>query len=374
MRDAPDIDLIRNYAAYQSEWAFETIVSRYVNLVYSSAIRQVGDPHLAEEVTQAVFITLARKAGSFGPDTVLPSWLHRTACFIARDALKTRNRRLRREQEAYMQSSATESTADANETWLQIAPLLDKAVADLGEKDRHAIVLRFFENKSLGDVGRALGANEDAARMRVNRALEKLRKFFTKRGVASTTTVIAGLISANSVQAAPATLAATITVAGVTKGAAAAGSTLALVKGGLKLMAWTKVKTTTVAAVIVSLLIGTSWVMIQSFLNRDSSSGRLLPAPDSPTTVELSGTVGAAFTGEYLRGRERVVFSGVLPWSRTDTNMVRLEIHKLRTEDMLQCVATRKGSWPFYFSAFSNPGTKGLKFDFSGGGNVTVLR
>ena len=107
-----DIELVRDYAARQSEGAFETLVSRYINLVYSSALRQVCDSHLAEEVTQAVFIILARKAGSLGPKTILPSWLHRTACYAAADALKRQRRRAIREQEALMQSLSNEPQSE----------------------------------------------------------------------------------------------------------------------------------------------------------------------------------------------------------------------------------------------------------------------
>ena len=128
------------------------------------------------------------------------------------------------------------------ETWNQIAPLLDGAMEQLGQKDHDALVLRFFEDRNFAEVGAALGTSEDAAKMRVNRALEKLRKFFTKRGVSSTTAIIAGAISANSVQAAPVALAKTVTAMAIAKGAAASGSTLTLIKGALKIMAWTKVK------------------------------------------------------------------------------------------------------------------------------------
>ena len=261
-----DMELVREYTAHQSEPAFETLVNRYVNLVYSAALRRVNDPHLAEEVTQAVFIILARKAGSLGPKTILPSWLHRAGCFVAADVLRSRRRRTQREQEAYMQSMVNDPPPGADEAWRQIAPLLDTAIADLSEKDRHAIVLRFFENRTLDEVGRALGGNEDAARMRVRRALEKLRVYFFKRGVSSTTEIIAGAISANSVQVAPMALAKSVTAVAVAKGAAATASTLTCIKGALKLMAWTKAKMAIVTGAVV-LAAGTGTIIIYNGLS-----------------------------------------------------------------------------------------------------------
>ena len=251
-----DLTLLREYAGRNSEEAFAALVSRHVNLVYSVALRQVRDPHLAEEITQAVFIILARKAGSLGPKTILSGWLCRTARYASANALTIQRRRQRREQEAHMQSTLNETASD--ETWTQIAPLLDSALEKLGQKDHDALVLRFFEGRNFKEVGAALGASEDAAKMRVSRALEKLRTFFTKRGVSSTTAIIAGTISANSVQAAPVALAKTVTALAIAKGAAASGSTLTLIKGALKIMAWTKAKTMVVTGVVVLLAAGTT--------------------------------------------------------------------------------------------------------------------
>ena len=232
-----DLTLLRDYARSHSEEAFATLVSRHVNLVYSVAMRQVGETHLAEEITQTVFIILACKASLLGDKTILSGWLCRTARFASANALKMKHRRQNREQEAHMQSHLNEPETEA---WSQIAPLLEGALQQLGEKDHNAIVLRFFENRSMSEVGSALGASEDAAKMRVNRAVEKLRKFFNKRGVTISAIVICSALATNSLQAAPAGLATSVMAAA--KGSATAASTLTLIKGTLKLMAWAKYK------------------------------------------------------------------------------------------------------------------------------------
>ena len=257
-----DMALVREYTASQSEPAFETLVSRHINLVYSAALRQVRDAHLAEEISQAVFVILARKAGSLGSKTILSGWLYHTARFAAADALKTQRRRQRREQEACMQSTFDDHPMDA--AWQELSPLLDEAMAQLRDKDRDALVLRYFENKSLREVGDALGLQERAAQKRVARGLEKLHAFFARRGIASTTAIIAGAVSANSIQAAPVALTKSITAVAVTKGAAVSGSTLTLIKGALKIMAWTKAKTTAIAVAAVIVATGTTAIVIKT--------------------------------------------------------------------------------------------------------------
>src|ERR1039458_136157 len=205
-----DMRLLEEYAARSSEAAFSTLVSRHINLVYSAALRQIGNRQEAEEITQAVFLVLAKKAKSLRPGTVLSGWLYQTARLTASNSLRREIRRQNREQQAYMQSTLNEPEPDH---WEQIGPLLEQAMAGLSEADRNAIVLRYFENKPLKEVGAALGASDDAAKMRINRALEKLRVYFLKRGVTLSEAALGAAISAHSIQAAPAGLSVAVIAA-----------------------------------------------------------------------------------------------------------------------------------------------------------------
>ena len=258
MPESDDITRLKQYVE-GDESAFAVLVERYVHLVYSTALRQAGNPSQAEEITQAVFIILARKAKSLGPRTILSGWLYQTARLAAANFLRSEIRRQKREQEAYMESLLNEPTPNP---WQQIAPLLDDAMGHLSENDRNVVVLRFFQNQSAAEIGDALGIDSATAQKRITRAVGRLRKFFAKRSVTHSMELITGAISANSIQAAPVALAKSVTAMAMAKGAAASGSTLTLVKGVLKIMAWTKAKVAVVTGACVLVAAGTTTITV----------------------------------------------------------------------------------------------------------------
>jgi RNA polymerase sigma factor (sigma-70 family) len=176
-----DMQLLQEYAQTGRQDAFEQLVTRHMDWVYSVCLRGVKDRHLAEDVAQAVFIILARKSKSMAPNTILRGWLFKAARFAVADALKKQNRHKRHVQRAAEMSMAVLNPQDAA-AWNRLAPALEEAVACLNEKDRQAIMLRFYESKSLAEVGEILCISEEAAKKRVSRAVEKLRTILTREG------------------------------------------------------------------------------------------------------------------------------------------------------------------------------------------------
>jgi len=248
MQTLDDMELVREYALQRSEEAFAELVSRHINLVYSTALRQIRNHHQAQDVTQAVFVILARKARWLRPGTVLAGWLFRTARLTAAQHLRGELRRAHREHKAYMESTPAD---DSGDVWPEIAPALNDMIAGLAEKDRNAIVLRFLEGKAFKEIAATVGGTEEAAQMRVNRALEKLRRMFARRGLVLNAAALGVVMSAQAVTAAPPGLAAAI--ASAAHGSALAASTLALAKETLNFMAWTKLKVAVATGVVVIL-------------------------------------------------------------------------------------------------------------------------
>lgn len=294
-----DAELLRRYADEKSEAAFAELVGRQVNLVYAVALRQCGgDAHLAEDVTQRVFTDLARKARQLSGYAVLGGWLYRSAQFDASDVVRAERRRRAREQEAStMQEILSDHPPAGTADWQKLAPVLDEAIGELSERDRDAVVLRFFEGKPFAEIGAALRLTEDAARMRVERALDKLHGALRRRGIASSTAAL-GVALAGPAGAAPAGLAASVT------GAALAGSAAVTGAGVIAIfMSMTKLQVGISAAL---LLAGGTGLVVQTRANaelRDEVAGlRQENEAIAPLRAENIRLARAAAEAADLRG------------------------------------------------------------------------
>jgi RNA polymerase sigma factor (sigma-70 family) len=242
-----DGELLARYAAEQSEEAFAELTRRHVDLVYSAALRMVnGDVGSAQDVTQLVFTEAARQAKELARHPALVGWFYTTTRLMALRANRTDQRRRAREQKVHTMNELLHE--DSAPDWNELRPVIEEAMHELGEKDRHAVLLRYFQNKSLREVGMALDLTENAARMRVERALDKLRGQLARRGVTTTASALAAVVGANAVQAAPAGLAVMIS-AGVIAGGALPVSTLVT---ATKTIAMTTLQKTIVATALAA--------------------------------------------------------------------------------------------------------------------------
>jgi RNA polymerase sigma factor (sigma-70 family) len=314
-----DLELLAEYAESRSEPAFDLLVEKYLRLVYSTALRRVQDSHLAEDVSQAVFIVLARKAHTLRKGTLLGGWLYRTTCFAAADAMKKQRRRAFYEQQLTTLAMTPDETSETEPA----AFFLDEAIAALREKDRAAIILRFFENRTLAEVGNALGLSEDAARMRVSRALEHLRKFLRVRKVALPAGAMLTLMAAQTTQAAPAGLAASVKAMAALHAGAAAAPAVGIANATLKTIGWLKVKSAAyvcggvllaaaIADIIVSGSISQPWPFGGGLRYEVSGTLRLLPATGTAASAPIPGN-------EFLMQMKRGIWSLKLDFS-LDTN------------------------------------------------------
>ncbi|MCC7376376.1 MAG: sigma-70 family RNA polymerase sigma factor [Verrucomicrobiales bacterium] len=249
---AIDGDPWRQFAETQSEAAFNDVVGQHLDLVYSTAVRRChGDEALAKDVAQIVFADLSRKARQLPRDIVLAGWLYRHTTFVASKAVRTELRRRERDQVAVDTHQRGEDV-----DWSQVAPILEDAMGELPHQDRDAIVLRYLNRQSLADVGSAFGISPDAARMRVDRAMDRLRALLARRGVTSTAAAIAMAIGHHAVFAAPAGLAAT-----VIGSVALTGTTVGVSTGFIALMSTAKIQLG--LATLVAISAATSAILTQ---------------------------------------------------------------------------------------------------------------
>jgi len=336
-----DSELLRAYGEEGSEAAFGELVRRHLGLVYGVARRVVVDEHLAEDVAQATFAILAREARHLQGRMVLASWLHRTAATQSAKLVRGEMRRRAREQEAYaMEKSGPEDTA----AWERIAPRLDGALNRLGEGDRAVLLLRFFEKKSVREIGTALAVSEAAAQKRLGRALERLRGLLGTEAVTVPSATLAALLMAEAVAATPSVLTGAVATAALA-GATTAG---AFTFTTLKLIVMSKLKTSAVAALIAA-GIATPLVLQHQTIER-------LRAGQSPleAAARRAGDLEAErerLARELAQARDaRALSQGQLtelmrlrgevgPLRRDSQDLARLRAEQLRTEATAQAAA-----------------------------------
>jgi RNA polymerase sigma factor (sigma-70 family) len=300
--EGEDSELLREYVANKSEPAFRALVERHVDMVYATALRQVQEAHLAEEATQAVFIALAQKAPTLSSATILAGWLFRAAQFAGAKAQRTEARRKHWEHQAAQMEPLT---ADGESAWDQIAPHLNDALNQLKEPDRDALILRFFERKSIAQVGSALGTTESATKMRIARALEQLRGIFQARGIALPIALLTAALSVSATHAAPVGLAATIATSALLQ------KTTLLTKGTLLLMTTSKTKLAIAAIVVLLLSSGTTaLVTYQIARHHYEAAARAAHQPGEPGSMlvmDAEGGEPAFHRAGGSRGTLRIV-------------------------------------------------------------------
>ncbi len=240
-----DAELLRRYAENHSESAFTEFVGRHLALVYFTALRGTdGDTALAQEVAQAVFGVAARRVATLVGHPTPTGWLHTTARHLALRASRKERTRRRYEKEAAMQGMIT---GDPAHDWDRLRPVIDDALGELDAREREAILVRFFEGRPFADIGAAWRISQDAARMRVDRALEKLRVALERRGIRSVSAALGTVLASQAGLAAPPGLIATVSGAALSAGAAPGG-----MAAFFNLMSATKIIVTT--AVLVAVL------------------------------------------------------------------------------------------------------------------------
>jgi RNA polymerase sigma factor (sigma-70 family) len=309
-----DAELIGAYAKNRSEEAFAELVERRIGFVYGTALRQTGgDAHAAQDVTQAVFSLVARKAATLAHHESLSGWLYTTATYTARRAWRDAQSRRKREQEAAIMNEIEKDGATHTARAAHVAydghgdaahgahgdtdrlrPLLDEALGALREGEREAVLLRFFEGRGFAEIGAALKMSEDAARMRVARAVEKMRGRFARRGVTSTAAAVGTLMTAEAAQGAPAGLAASVSAGAVSAG----GAMTAITGAGAFLIFMSSAKITMLTVLALCIAGGTAYYGAR----RQRMAEENLAAAKAENARLLGQLAAAGRKTEFLKG------------------------------------------------------------------------
>jgi len=298
-----DYELICDFSKTHSEEAFQELVARHVNHVYSAALRQVSHHHLAQEVTQSVFIVLARKAGTLRPDTILSAWLFQVTRFACRDALKKEFRRQKYEQEVANMTPQFESPDE--ESWQEISPMLDEAIASLAEPDRNILLLRFFEKRNHKEIAGTMGIKEVAAKKRLSRAVDRLRDVLQRRGVTVSSIALGVMLSTSTVLASPSLIIPSL--AAISQGGAAS----LIADGTVRMMTLTKINTLAGVSLVTLVILGTplfihhksaDWSRLKSYSLPDGSKIEIrdISARNSYDYTHVSGPLWKRTLGRVL--------------------------------------------------------------------------
>jgi RNA polymerase sigma factor (sigma-70 family) len=281
-----DVELLEKHRGGCEE-AFADLVRRHIGWIYGVARRGLRDSHLAEDVTQAVFVLLHRKAPRFTADRAMVSWLHKATRYATQTAAKSERRRQRRETEAAMRTPQT--TESPQSEWTQLAPELDEMIGRLSRADREAILLRYYRDLSYAEIAVEIGTTEEAARKRVDRAIEKLRQRATEKGLNITAgSLAAGLANQLRIPPPPGLIATTTGAATAHAGSALAASSASIVKGAMFIMTYTKIQFAAFAIFsALVLIVGTAWVVGSSNSAPTSAPSAGVAAAPAPATAPV---------------------------------------------------------------------------------------
>lgn len=297
-----DEESLRRYVQGKSPEAFAELVRRHIGWIHMAAARQVRDVHVAEDVTQAVFVALAKRAETIAKGTALSAWLFRATRFASVHAVRSESRRRRHEQKAAaMRPEASAAMTDAQ--WEDLAPVLDELVGKLGRKDRHLVLLRFYEGKSFGEIGEATGIPAEAARKRTDRAVGKLRRMMGRRAVTLSVGALSSGLTAKMAWAVPEGLASKALQAA---SGSAAGRATVIAQGVIHMMLWAKMRIAAAIVLAVVVLAGGAISLVHAEVKHADGriSSRVVAPANPPATSPVAAEVAAvgpkgAFVAAY---------------------------------------------------------------------------